>query len=92
MKAGKKTLVNWVAMYHLLRDPRAGWSAKLLTAFAVFYALWPLDLIPDVAPVLGWLDDLGIIGLVFAYVAHAANRYEARRFEVGKADSKGGEK
>ncbi len=85
METRKKTpFVNWIAMYHLLRDPGAGWVAKLLTAFAVAYAIWPLDLIPDLAPVLGWLDDLGIIGLVFAYVAHTANRYEARQLVAGK--------
>ena len=27
------------------------------------YAVWPLDFIADVAPVIGWVDDLGILSL-----------------------------
>lgn len=43
----------------------------------VLYILSPLDLIPDVIPVLGWLDDLGVAGwiikkLVFSVYRHIA--------------------
>jgi uncharacterized membrane protein YkvA (DUF1232 family) len=40
------------------RDPRVPLPAKLLAAFVLAYALSPIDLIPDVVPVLGYLDDL----------------------------------
>jgi uncharacterized membrane protein YkvA (DUF1232 family) len=38
--------------------------AKLLLGLAVAYALSPVDLIPDVIPVAGYLDDLIIVPLL----------------------------
>jgi uncharacterized membrane protein YkvA (DUF1232 family) len=56
------------ALYLAVRDPRTPWYAKLLGLAIVGYALSPLDLIPDVIPVLGYLDDLLIVpaGLLLA--------------------------
>jgi uncharacterized membrane protein YkvA (DUF1232 family) len=31
---------------------------KLVPILAAIYVVWPLDLIPDVIPVLGWIDDV----------------------------------
>lgn len=42
--------------------------AALLLIAALIYILWPLDLIPDIAPLIGWLDDL-LVGLVAVYAA-----------------------
>ncbi|MCP4421217.1 MAG: DUF1232 domain-containing protein [Chloroflexi bacterium] len=48
-------------VYALLRDPEVPFYLKLLPFTAVLYLLFPLDLIPDVAPVLGQLDDLTVL-------------------------------
>ncbi|MCU0986149.1 MAG: DUF1232 domain-containing protein [Acetobacteraceae bacterium] len=45
------------------RDPRTPLVAKLLAVAIVAYALSPIDLIPDVIPVLGVLDDLLLLPL-----------------------------
>jgi uncharacterized membrane protein YkvA (DUF1232 family) len=45
------------------RDPRVPWTVKLLAIAVAGYALSPIDLIPDVIPVLGVLDDLIIVPL-----------------------------
>lgn len=45
----------------LLGDPRVPVFAKVAFAGAVVYAVSPLDLIPDWMPVLGELDDLGVL-------------------------------
>ncbi|HEX6144628.1 MAG TPA: YkvA family protein [Geminicoccaceae bacterium] len=50
------------------RDPRVPWPAKLLALIVVAYALSPIDLIPDVIPVLGHLDDLILVPLGIALV------------------------
>lgn len=43
------------------RDPRTPWTAKVVAALVVAYALSPIDLIPDFIPVLGHLDDLLLV-------------------------------
>ena len=61
-----RKLQSELKVYRLiLSDSRTPRVAKVLLAVAIFYAVSPLDLIPDVIPVIGFLDDLLIIpGLV----------------------------
>ncbi len=51
------------ALYLAYRDPRTPWLARVFAAGVVAYAFSPIDLIPDVIPVLGYLDDLVLIPL-----------------------------
>ena len=55
----------WREMWHqirlawyLLRSPEVPIYLKVLPALAIIYVLIPTDLIPDVFPVIGQLDDL----------------------------------
>jgi uncharacterized membrane protein YkvA (DUF1232 family) len=47
--------------WRLLREPRVPFLVKMLPALAMFYVISPLDFIPDVLPVVGQIDDLGIL-------------------------------
>lgn len=47
----------------LFMDPRVPIYLKLVPVASVVYALMPIDVIPDVIPVLGQLDDLGVVVL-----------------------------
>lgn len=50
-------------VFRLLRDPRVpAWNKALFGAVAV-YMITPLDLIPDFLGVIGWVDDLYLLGL-----------------------------
>lgn len=40
----------------------------LIIVLAILYIISPIDLVPDVVPVAGWLDDLGALGAVIATV------------------------
>ncbi|GLR10776.1 hypothetical protein COO59_08735 [Mixta theicola] len=53
----KDTLTLWFAC----RDPLAPLWLKLSTGLLAVYALSPIDLIPDVIPLAGWLDDAVIV-------------------------------
>lgn len=45
-------------VYALLRDPQVPIYLKLIPFTAVLYLIIPFDLLPDVVPALGQLDDL----------------------------------
>src|SRR5919202_6590784 len=53
--------------WRLLSDPRVPLTTKLIPAGALVYVLSPLDLIPDLIPILGQLDDIGVILLALRY-------------------------
>lgn len=55
-----------LVLYFAARHPATPWSARLLVAFIVGYALSPIDLIPDFIPVLGYLDELILLPLLLA--------------------------
>ncbi|HET8631175.1 MAG TPA: DUF1232 domain-containing protein [Thermomicrobiales bacterium] len=77
--ASGKTRINLGAFdrlrlgWRLLRDPRVpSWPKLLVPALTVLYVLSPVDLMPDFLPVLGQLDDVGVIALALAMVAMLA--------------------
>ena len=55
-----------IALWIAARDARTPLAAKLVAGAVAGYALSPIDLIPDVIPVLGYLDDLLIVPLGIA--------------------------
>ena len=60
----KELLLVWA----MLRDPRAPMAAKATAIAAILYVISPIDLVPDMIPVLGWLDD-GIVAYLLLQVA-----------------------
>ena len=51
------------AIYLAYKDPRVPLRARIFAACVVGYAFSPIDLIPDVIPILGQLDDLVLVPL-----------------------------
>lgn len=60
----KSLKAETLALYLAARHPQTPWAARLLVAFAVGYALSPIDLIPDFIPVLGYLDELILLPML----------------------------
>jgi uncharacterized membrane protein YkvA (DUF1232 family) len=55
-------LPDFVRLYwRLFRDSRVSVLAKAVLVLSLTYVVWPLDFIPDVVPVVGELDDLGVV-------------------------------
>jgi uncharacterized membrane protein YkvA (DUF1232 family) len=54
----------WVA----LRHPAAPGWLKLGTALIVLYVISPIDLIPDVIPGIGFIDDLVLVPLAIRWL------------------------
>jgi len=51
-------------VWGLARDPRTPLGLKALLVAALAYVVLPIDLIPDVVPILGAADDLTVLLLV----------------------------
>lgn len=70
------TIVDWVTtpytIYLILKDPAISRSVKLRAGISLTiifaYIISPIDIIPDVIPFAGWLDDLVIVPLGMALV------------------------
>jgi uncharacterized membrane protein YkvA (DUF1232 family) len=52
-----------MALWLAARDTRTPMLAKVVAAAVAAYALSPIDLIPDIVPVLGYLDDVIVLPL-----------------------------
>lgn len=69
--------------------PRPPWQAIASIVFALTYGASPVDVIPDVLPLLGWIDD-GIVGglmltiAVFSFIRHNRARRQYARVQVRK--------
>ena len=55
-------LPNFFRLYwRLFKDRRVSLLAKALLVLTLAYFVWPLDFIPDYIPVIGEIDDLGVV-------------------------------
>jgi uncharacterized membrane protein YkvA (DUF1232 family) len=55
-------------LWFALRHPQAPGWLKLGTVLLVLYVLSPVDLIPDVLPFIGVVDDLVVVPLVIRWL------------------------
>lgn len=51
---------NLPLLYLANRDSRTPTSTRLITGLALVYLFSPIDIVPDVLPFMGWVDDLFI--------------------------------
>lgn len=49
------------ALYSYLVDSSVSWHRKTIVVGALIYFISPVDAIPDLAPLFGYMDDLGVI-------------------------------
>jgi uncharacterized membrane protein YkvA (DUF1232 family) len=64
-----------------IRDPTVSVWRKASGLVAALYIIWPLDLIPDV-PILGWLDDLGVLSIWAGFMLREIYRHAARQSDT----------
>jgi uncharacterized membrane protein YkvA (DUF1232 family) len=59
-----------LALVRYMRDPQVSWHRKAIVAAALIYFISPIDAIPDITPLIGYLDDLGVITALLKYLGH----------------------
>jgi len=59
-----------LALVNYMRDPYVSWHRKAIVVAALVYFISPIDTIPDIAPLVGYLDDLGVLTALLKYLGH----------------------
>lgn len=68
-KAGVKVTYTALILYYTIQKPSVPPKAKAVVYGALGYFIFPLDLIPDVIPVVGFADDIGLLLGALAIIA-----------------------
>lgn len=68
--AGKKVTFakDIKALYYYMKDSYVPWYRKAIVVAGLIYFIVPLDAIPDFSPIVGYLDDLGVIASLLKYL------------------------
>ena len=84
-KFKKEIMMVWA----MLRNPAAPSLAKLVALLAAVYIISPVDLVPDVIPILGWIDD-GVVSILLFKLAFKLLPKEMYESLKAQFEKKGG--
>lgn len=76
-------------LYRLFKDARVPTPEKALLVGAIIYVISPLDLIPDVIPFIGEVDDLYLVSLTMLRLLSRAPETAIREHWDGRGDIAG---
>jgi uncharacterized membrane protein YkvA (DUF1232 family) len=68
-KLSQASLEKALWLYYAAQKPGVPAWARTTICGALGYLIWPADALPDVIPVVGFTDDLGVISAALAVVA-----------------------
>lgn len=94
LKVGAKGIYYALVLYFVLQRDDVPYHAKAIIIGALGYFIFPIDLIPDVIPVVGYTDDVGAlvlaIGQVSMYidenVKNSAKKQMKQWFDISDAE------
>jgi len=69
VSAGREVVEKALFLFYAAQRPETPAWAKAVAVGALGYFILPADALPDIAPVIGYTDDLGILGLALATIA-----------------------
>ncbi len=69
-KVGKKLSFarDLLALYQYMTDGKVSWHRKAIVVAALVYFVVPIDAVPDLAPLVGYMDDLGVVTAVLKFL------------------------
>ena len=65
-KAGREIIQEALKLLYVIIGKKIPLPAKTLAIGALGYFISPIDAIPDITPVVGYADDLGVIALAIS--------------------------
>ena len=93
-KAGAQVIYSALLLYYAYRRKETPTWAKRIIFGVLGYFISPIDLIPDLAPIIGYTDDLAMLAFGITVVAAYINdevRHKARtklNYWLGRIDEK----
>lgn len=58
------------ALYKYMKARDVSWHRKTIVVGTLVYFIAPIDAIPDISPLIGYLDDLGVITALIKYLGN----------------------
>ena len=89
-KAGANLLYEVLQLFYVAQNPNVPMKIRAAMVAPLGYFISPVDLIPDLAPVVGYTDDAAVIAMAIAF-AHAYIDDEIRQKAKDKLVSLFGE-
>lgn len=59
--AGQQVIYAVLLLYYMFNDPAVSIRKKVTIGAALGYFIFPADAIPDITPLIGYSDDLGVL-------------------------------
>jgi uncharacterized membrane protein YkvA (DUF1232 family) len=76
-----------ILLTRLLRDPRVALRRKMLAAVAAAYVASPIDVIPDMVPLVGQLDDAIVVAFAIHHLLNAVPPAVRAEYWAGSEDA-----
>jgi uncharacterized membrane protein YkvA (DUF1232 family) len=64
-----------IALFRYFQDGRIAWQKKAIVVAALVYFIVPFDAIPDLVPLVGYLDDFGVVAAVAKFMSDELRAY-----------------
>ena len=75
----KMWYADFILLFNMLTDSEYTVSTrtKLLLAGTIAYVVLPIDIVPDLLPIVGWLDDAFILGYTMNSLSEEITAYKS---------------
>ncbi|HAX96229.1 MAG TPA: hypothetical protein DCY35_06895 [Prolixibacteraceae bacterium] len=69
--AGQQVVYAVLLLFYMMKDPGTEVKKKLTIGAALGYFILPVDAVPDLTPILGFTDDLGVLIYALSQISSA---------------------
>jgi uncharacterized membrane protein YkvA (DUF1232 family) len=60
------------------QDSSKPWVVRLVCGLGILYVLSPLDFLPDLMPIIGWVDDILVVTGVLGWMIQQWKRWQQK--------------
>lgn len=75
-----------VMLWHAFWHPLTPTYLKVLTILTALYVISPIDIVSDIIPVLGWVDDFIIVSFAVSWIVSRIPRSVTQDFDLNDDD------